>query len=112
MALPHRLSSVSTCVLLLSLYFTVASSAILYSNDSFLRLDGMEAMSDKTPIVFTRDFLEKPAHISRTVRTVPDRHRRQVIAGPWYQWASNIIPFQIWGGDGQSTFFPSFYRSP
>jgi len=53
-------------------------------------------MSDKTPIVFTRDFLEKRAHISRTV---VDRQRRQVIAGPWYQWGSSVVPFQIVGGD-------------
>uniref|UniRef100_A0A914V7V6 Peptidase M12A domain-containing protein n=1 Tax=Plectus sambesii TaxID=2011161 RepID=A0A914V7V6_9BILA len=56
----------------------------------------MALMSDKSAIVFTRDFLEKSAHISRTV---PDRERRQVIAGPWYQWGSHIVPYQIWGGD-------------
>lgn len=101
----HRPSSLYPCVLYLSLYFSLATSAIIFPNKTFLHLDGLAPMFDKTAIVYTRDFLEKPAHISRTV---PDRHRRQVIAGPWYQWGSNIIPFQIWGGDRQSYFFPFF----
>lgn len=37
--------------------------------------------------------------IERVSRTHSYRHRRQVIAGPSYEWQTFEIPYTIWGGD-------------
>uniref|UniRef100_A0AC35FT55 Zinc metalloproteinase n=1 Tax=Panagrolaimus sp. PS1159 TaxID=55785 RepID=A0AC35FT55_9BILA len=54
-------------------------------------MPGLEPMSsDKHPHFSVIETVSK---------TKPHRHRRQVIAGPIYEWQSNDIPYQIWGGD-------------
>ncbi|PAV62813.1 hypothetical protein WR25_04622 [Diploscapter pachys] len=52
---------------------------------------------------------EKPHFtiIETVSRTKPHRHRREVIAGPLYDWLSYEIPYQIWGGD-----YSEKYRNP
>ncbi|CAJ0941783.1 unnamed protein product, partial [Mesorhabditis belari] len=60
-------------------------------NYSIPSIPGLESMaSDKYPHFST---------IETFSRTKTHRHRREVIAGPMYDWNSFEIPFQIWGGD-------------
>ncbi|VDO20961.1 unnamed protein product [Haemonchus placei] len=62
-----------------------------FRNDSVLNIPGMEMMaSDKYPHYTV---------IESVSRTKWHRHRREVIAGPIYDWNSYEIPYQIWGGD-------------
>uniref|UniRef100_A0A0M3IAC9 Uncharacterized protein n=1 Tax=Ascaris lumbricoides TaxID=6252 RepID=A0A0M3IAC9_ASCLU len=39
--------------------------------------------------------------VERVSRTKWHRHRRQVIAGPIYEWQTYEIPYTIWGGDSK-----------
>ncbi|KAL3114372.1 hypothetical protein niasHT_013662 [Heterodera trifolii] len=77
---------------------------LLHPNSSssitnFALLPGLEPMSGSEKFVGPKYY----AIVERVSRTKPQqqqkRHRRQVIAGQVYEWSSNIIPFQIWGGD-------------
>ncbi|EPB76522.1 hypothetical protein ANCCEY_04422 [Ancylostoma ceylanicum] len=62
-----------------------------FANTSLLLIPGMESMaSDKYPHYTI---------IETVSRTKWHRHRREVIAGPMYDWNSYEIPYQIWGGD-------------
>lgn len=77
------------------LFSTVLGSFTVYKNTSYPMMPGLEPMSsDKQPPHFTV--------IESVSRTKAHRHKRQVIAGPVYEWQSFEIPFQIWGGDGRS----------
>ena len=54
-------------------------------------MPGLEPMSsDKSPHFSVIESVSKT-----------HRHKRQVIAGPIYEWRSQNIPYQIWGGDGE-----------
>ncbi|KAI6241537.1 CBR-TOH-1 protein [Aphelenchoides fujianensis] len=55
-------------------------------------MPGFELMSDTKLPHFT--VIES---VSKTCGS--HRNKRQVIAGPVYEWQSNDIPYQIWGGD-------------
>lgn len=77
--------------------------AILLINSTLPMLPGMDIMSSN-----------KELHIGiieRVSRTEFNwfRRRRQIIAGPLYEWPSITIPYIIWGGDCEfSNFFFSF----
>uniref|UniRef100_A0A0K0DIM2 Uncharacterized protein n=1 Tax=Angiostrongylus cantonensis TaxID=6313 RepID=A0A0K0DIM2_ANGCA len=63
----------------------------IFNNSGLLHIPGMDMMtSDKYPH-FTM--------VETVSRTKWHRHRREVIAGPIYDWNSYEIPYQIWGGD-------------
>ncbi|VDK42376.1 unnamed protein product [Anisakis simplex] len=65
--------------------------AILSNSSKVPQVPGMEIMaSDKYPH-FTM--------IERVSKSSYHRFRRQVIAGPIYEWTNYEIPFTIWGGD-------------
>lgn len=76
-----------------------------FKNISILQhIPGLESMSsDKYPHFTTIET------VSRTKFHLDDekdhvflskkRKKRQVIAGQLYEWQSNEIPYQIWGGD-------------
>lgn len=82
----------ASALYLLFLVPIVWSNIVIYKNVTQPVLPGMESMSsDKIPH-FT---------IIETVSRSHSRTKRQVIAGPMYEWQSNIIPYQIWGGDGR-----------
>lgn len=94
-------------MLLLQILFIVANyialfqCAMLYKNVSYPMMPGLEPMSsDKHPHFSVIETVSK---------TKPHRHRRQVIAGPIYEWQSNDIPYQIWGGDGKLLLFLLFF---
>ncbi|CAD5222370.1 unnamed protein product [Bursaphelenchus xylophilus] len=75
--------------LLLS-FSCVYANIATYKNVSYPQMPGLEPMStDKVPH-FT---------VIETVSRTHAREKRQVIAGPQYEWQTNNIPFQIWGGD-------------
>ena len=77
------------------LFFTgiiaqVFASIVVYKNVSYPMMPGLEPMSsDKSPHFSVIESVSKT-----------HRHKRQVIAGPIYEWQSQNIPYQIWGGDG------------
>ncbi|VDM28372.1 unnamed protein product [Toxocara canis] len=48
--------------------------------------------------------------VERVSRTKWHRHRRQVIAGPIYEWQTYEIPYFIWGGDCKFHFFKEFFH--
>lgn len=78
-------------LLLFSALLSAFSNAKLIENSSLLLVPGMDIMtSDKHPHI---------GIIERVSRTRWYRHRRQVIAGPVYDWQSYEIPYTIWGGD-------------
>lgn len=67
------------------------TGAMVFNISSLPVIPGLEAMSsDKYPH-FTL--------VEHASRTKSHRHRREVIAGPIYDWQSYEIPYQIWGGD-------------
>ncbi|VDP06110.1 unnamed protein product [Heligmosomoides polygyrus] len=73
------------------LALAVLVQAKSYTNQSMLYIPGMETMaSDKYPHYTV---------VESVSRTKWHRHRREVIAGPIYDWNSYEIPYQIWGGD-------------
>jgi hypothetical protein len=64
------------------------SSFVSYTNVSYPTIPGLEIMSpDKFPH-FTI--------IESVSKTQAHRHKRQVIAGPVYEWQSNEIPYQVY----------------
>jgi hypothetical protein len=71
-------------------YSAVMASFVTYKNISYPMMPGLEPMSSDKHPHFT---------VIETVSRTKHRHRRQVIAGPVYEWQSNEVPFQIWGGD-------------
>nr|CDJ80756.1 Peptidase M12A domain containing protein [Haemonchus contortus] len=72
-------------------FLLVVVQSKTFRNDSVLNIPGMEMMaSDKYPHYTV---------IESVSRTKWHRHRREVIAGPIYDWNSYEIPYQIWGGD-------------
>lgn len=77
----------------LHLLHNVLGSFVSYSNVSYPSIPGLELMSDDKVPHFTI--------IESVSKTKAHRHKRQVIAGPIYEWQSNEIPYQIWGGDGK-----------
>ncbi|KAE9554820.1 hypothetical protein FO519_001935 [Halicephalobus sp. NKZ332] len=67
----------------------VLSSIVVYKNVSYPMAPGLEPMSsDKNPHFSVIESVSKT-----------HRHKRQVIAGPIYEWQSQNVPYQIWGGD-------------
>ena len=76
--------------------FAFIQCAILYKNVSYPMMPGLEPMSSSKHPHFSV--------IESVSKTKTHRHRRQVIAGPIYEWQSNDIHYQIWGGDGESLF--------
>ncbi|VDM64500.1 unnamed protein product [Angiostrongylus costaricensis] len=63
----------------------------MFNNSELLHIPGMDMMtSDKHPHYTI---------VETVSRTKWHRHRREVIAGPIYDWNSYEIPYQIWGGD-------------
>lgn len=72
----------------------VCGSFVVYKNTSYPMMPGLEPMSSDKQPHFTV--------IESVSRTKNHRHKRQVIAGPTYEWQSSEVPFQIWGGDGKS----------
>ncbi|KAF7639534.1 Zinc metalloproteinase [Meloidogyne graminicola] len=86
--------------LLIFFIFKMGRPILLHipSNHSFpLLLPGLEPMAgEKSP----PHFFTITERFSRTkMDKINLRRRRQVIAGQVYEWSSNLIPFQIWGGD-------------
>ncbi|KHN73310.1 Zinc metalloproteinase nas-26 [Toxocara canis] len=77
---------------LLSVLPTLPCNGAIISNSSKVpEIPGMEVMaSDKYPHF---------GIVERVSRTKWHRHRRQVIAGPIYEWQTYEIPYFIWGGD-------------
>ena len=84
-----------TVYFLLSLFVNGASGRTF--NESIFAVPGLEVMASND---------EKPHFtiIETVSRTKLHRHRREVIAGPLYDWLSYEIPYQIWGGDCESFF--------
>ncbi|CAO4370212.1 unnamed protein product [Caenorhabditis nigoni] len=82
----------NSLVLILAPLALVAIGEAAFGNSSkIFEIPGLEVMaSDKYPHFTT---------IETVSRTKVHRHRREVIAGPIYDWSSYEIPFQIWGGD-------------
>uniref|UniRef100_A0A0N5AQ28 Secreted protein n=1 Tax=Syphacia muris TaxID=451379 RepID=A0A0N5AQ28_9BILA len=77
----------------LSIVLLCCADAALFLNNSLLVVPGMDVMtSDKFPHI---GIIER---VSRT-KLFMHRHRRQVIAGPIYEWETYEIPYTIWGGD-------------
>lgn len=73
--------------------------AVLLINTTLPMLPGMDIMnSDKELHI---GIIER---VSKTKFNWP-RRRRQIIAGPVYQWPSITIPYIIWGGDCEFLFF-------
>ncbi|CEF66239.2 Astacin-like metalloendopeptidase [Strongyloides ratti] len=70
----------------------VCEAVFIMYNTTIPKMDGLLAMSsDKVPTHYSI--------VESVSKTKFHRHRRQVIAGAMYDWRSNEIPFQIWGGD-------------
>ncbi|PIC38425.1 hypothetical protein B9Z55_010444 [Caenorhabditis nigoni] len=92
----------NSLVLILAPLALVAIGEAAFGNSSkVFEIPGLEVMaSDKYPHFTT---------IETVSRTKVHRHRREVIAGPIYDWSSYEIPFQIWGGDCESSNFSSIY---
>ncbi|CAB3402044.1 unnamed protein product [Caenorhabditis bovis] len=83
----------TSLVYLVPLALCIDASFLAFHNGSskIFEIPGLEVMaSDKYPHFTT---------IETVSRTKVHRHRREVIAGPIYDWNSYEIPFQIWGGD-------------
>uniref|UniRef100_A0A914ZYX2 Zinc metalloproteinase n=1 Tax=Parascaris univalens TaxID=6257 RepID=A0A914ZYX2_PARUN len=69
----------------------LCDGAIISNNSKVPEIPGMEVMaSDKYPHF---------GIVERVSRTKWHRHKRQVIAGPIYEWHTYEIPYTIWGGD-------------
>ncbi|WKY00769.1 hypothetical protein Q1695_015083 [Nippostrongylus brasiliensis] len=80
-----------TVLLCSCLALMAIAHAKTFNNQSMLFIPGMETMaSDKYPHYTV---------VETVSRTKFHRHRREVIAGPIYDWNSYEIPYQIWGGD-------------
>ncbi|VDD85303.1 unnamed protein product [Enterobius vermicularis] len=88
--------SIKLWLLYLLLVFTVqwySADGALFKNNTLLMIPGMDVMTtDKYPHI---GIIER---VSRTSKAM-HRHRRQVIAGPIYEWETYEIPYTIWGGD-------------
>ncbi|KAI6176963.1 CBR-TOH-1 protein [Aphelenchoides bicaudatus] len=82
-------------IVFLNLVHFACGSFVHYSNVSYPSVPGLELMSDDKIPHFT--IIES---VSKT--RAAHRHKRQVIAGPVYEWQSNEIPYQIWGANFQS----------
>lgn len=79
--------------LLLVLPYLASPVRAAVRDDGIVELPGLVSMaSDAEPTVYSTVESFSKAKFLR-------RHRRDVIAGPTYAWASNEIPFQIYGGD-------------
>ncbi|PAV79929.1 hypothetical protein WR25_00866 [Diploscapter pachys] len=90
-----------TVYFLLSLFVNGASGRTF--NESIFAVPGLEVMASND---------EKPHFtiIETVSRTKLHRHRREVIAGPLYDWLSYEIPYQIWGGDCESFAFSDYFK--
>ncbi|VDK36053.1 unnamed protein product [Gongylonema pulchrum] len=76
---------------------------LLLVNSTMPLLPGMDVMSSsKYPHI---GIIER---VSRT-ELKWHRHRRQVIAGPVYEWHSYEIPYTIWGGDCKFYRYSFYY---
>ncbi|VDN57328.1 unnamed protein product [Dracunculus medinensis] len=71
----------------------ISCTASILANVSLPKLSGMDIMSSDKFLHI--GIIER---VSKTTLNL-HRHRRQIIAGPQYEWRTYEIPFTIWGGD-------------
>ncbi|GMS88008.1 hypothetical protein PENTCL1PPCAC_10183, partial [Pristionchus entomophagus] len=91
-----------TALMLVVWWGTVAtvSGERLTINASTLAEHGLELMStDGGPTHFTIIESVSRTRGSSHFHAIGQRFKREVIAGPIYEWNSFEIPYQIWGGD-------------
>lgn len=81
----------------------ISCTASILANVSLPKLSGMDIMSSDKFLHI--GIIER---VSKTTLNL-HRHRRQIIAGPQYEWRTYEIPFTIWGGDRKFYFFLNFF---
>lgn len=80
-------------LIILLLTIEICEGILLINNITLPMLPGMDVMnSNKEPHI---GIIER---VSKTEFNW-SRRRRQIIAGPLYEWPSVTIPYIIWGGD-------------
>ncbi|MFH4974859.1 hypothetical protein AB6A40_001568 [Gnathostoma spinigerum] len=84
---------VQTAALYLLIVFAPLCLGAILSNLTLPMVPGMDVMaSDKYPHFGIVESVSRTKHLHF-------RHRRQIIAGPIYEWHTYEIPYTIWGGD-------------